>query len=254
MAAQKDRYAWLVQEIQRHDALYHQQDNPEISDAEYDALRRELEAMEAENPLFASAKSPTRKVGAKAASGFKKVRHRVPMLSLGNVFSDEDVDDFYARVRRFLGLGDDVPVRLLAEQKIDGLSLSLRYEGGKLTQAATRGDGEEGEDVTANVLTIADIPKELPAGAPDSLDIRGEVYMTKAAFTALNAEQERTGKQVFANPRNAAAGSLRQLDAKVTATRTLKFFGYAIGYASAAIASTQQGIRDTLAAWGFEVP
>lgn len=250
----KARHAWLAQEIARHDLLYHQADNPEISDAAYDALRRELEALEAQYPLLVGASSPSQKVGAKAASGFGKVRHRVPMLSLGNVFSDEDVDDFLARIRRFLGLPDGAPVRLLAEQKIDGLSLSLRYENGVFTQASTRGDGEEGEDVTENVKTISSIPKSLSAGAPESIDIRGEVYMTKSAFTALNAQQEAEGKQIFANPRNAAAGSLRQLDASVTASRNLAFFGYAIGVSSKPIASTQAGIRDCLQGWGFQVP
>lgn len=250
----KARHAWLAAEIARHDALYHAQDNPEISDAAYDALRRELEGLEAQYPDLAGASDHTRKVGAKPAAGFGKVRHRVPMLSLGNVFTDEDVDDFTGRVRRFLGLAEDAPVRLLAEQKIDGLSLSLRYENGVLTQAATRGDGEEGEDVTANVLTIAGIPKKLPHGAPASIDIRGEVYMTKAAFAALNAQQEEAGKQVFANPRNAAAGSLRQLDASITATRKLEFFGYALGFSSEPIADTQDGIRKALESWGFSVP
>ena len=248
------RHRQLVDEIQRHDESYHQKDAPEISDAAYDALRRELETLETEHPELLSQDSPSRKVGARAAGGFKKVQHRVPMLSLSNIFTDEELDDFYGRVRRFLGLSDDVPVRLLAEQKIDGLSLSLRYEGGQLMQAATRGDGVEGEDVTENVKTIASIPKTLPQGAPQSIDIRGEVYMTKAAFDALNATQAREGKQLFANPRNAAAGSLRQLDATVTATRALDFYGYAIGHVSTPIAGTQSGIRDVLAQWGFAVP
>jgi len=248
------RHRWLVDEIHRHDVAYHQNDLPEITDAAYDALRRELTALEEAHPEFVTADGPSSRVGAKAASGFKKVQHRVPMLSLGNVFSDEDVDDFIGRIRRFLGLGDDAPVRLLSEQKIDGLSLSLRYEQGKLVQAATRGDGMEGEDVTANVMTIAAIPQTLPAGAPASIDVRGEVYMTKAAFAALNAAQARDNKPPFANPRNAAAGSLRQLDAGITATRALDFFGYALGHVSGPIATTQGGIRDALAAWGFKVP
>lgn len=250
----KKRHDWLSAEIARHDVAYHQKDDPEISDAEYDALRRELEALEAAHPALVSLFGVSHQVGAKAASGFKKVRHRVPMLSLGNVFTEADVDDFYSRIRRFLGLADDVPVRLLAEQKIDGLSLSLRYENGRLEQAATRGDGEEGEDVTANVMTVASIPKTLPDDAPRSLDVRGEIYMTKTAFAALNAQQEALGKPVFANPRNAAAGSLRQLDCKITASRSLAFFGYAVGYSSAPVSDSQQGVRDRLSAWGFDVP
>ncbi len=244
----------LVEDTPRHDAAYYLNDAPEISDADYDALRRELEMLESRFPELATPDSPTQSVGVKGGSGFQKVRHRVPMLSLGNIFSDEDFDDFLARIRRFLGLDDDAPVRLLAEQKIDGLSLSLRYEGRKLVQAATRGDGQEGEDVTANVLTIAAIPKQLPDDAPESIDIRGEVYMTKAAFAALNMAQEAEHKTPFANPRNAAAGSLRQLDAHVTATRALDFFGYALGHVDAPVAATQQGIRDTLTRWGFCVP
>lgn len=248
------RHRELAEEIRRHDIAYHRNDAPEITDAAYDVLRRELEALEAANPELASDASPTARVGASVAGGFKKVQHRVPMLSLGNVFTGDDVSDFYGRVRRFLGLQDDAPIRLLAEQKIDGLSLSLRYEGGKLVQAATRGDGTEGEDVTANVTTVASIPQNLPQDAPESIDIRGEIYMTKAAFAALNAAQEAEGKQPFANPRNAAAGSLRQLDASITAGRALAFYGYALGYASVPIAETQSGIRDALERWGFAVP
>ncbi len=256
MSAQdfKNRHALLAAELARHDILYHQQDAPEVMDAEYDAMRRELEALEVKHPELKTAESPSHKVGAKAAGGFKKVQHRVPMLSLGNVFSDEEFDDFLVRIRNFLRLADDAPVELLGEQKIDGLSLSLRYDHGKLVQAATRGDGFEGEDVTANVMTVAGVPKTLPAGAPESIDIRGEIYMTKAAFAALNVAQAAAGKPVFANPRNAAAGSLRQLDAGITATRTLGFYGYALGYLSQPIATTQQGIRDVLAGWGFQVP
>lgn len=248
------RHKFLASEIRRHDALYHSKDAPEITDAAYDQLRRELEALETAHPELGGADSPLQKVGAKAASGFKKVKHRVPMLSLGNVFSDEEFDDFAGRVRRFLGMNDDAPVELLVEQKIDGLSLSLRYDQGKLSQAATRGDGGEGEDVTANVMTIADIPKTLPKGAPESIDIRGEIYMTKTAFTALNAAQAKADKPIFANPRNAAAGSLRQLDASITATRVLNFYGYAIGFLSAPIAKTQQDTRKVLKEWGFKVP
>ncbi|NBX66395.1 MAG: NAD-dependent DNA ligase LigA [Proteobacteria bacterium] len=250
----KARHAWLAQEIARHDVLYHQQDSPEISDAAYDALCRELDELEALYPELNPGAGPSRKVGAKAAAGFGKVRHRVPMLSLGNVFTDEDVEDFLARIRRFLGGSPDRPVRLLAEQKIDGLSLSLRYEKGALVQAATRGDGEEGEDVSANVMSVSGIPKALPSGAPETIDVRGEIYMTKSAFSALNMQQEAEGKPLFANPRNAAAGSLRQLDASVTAARKLEFFGYAIGYCSAPVATTQSAIRERLESWGFSVP
>lgn len=244
----KDRHAELAKEIAHHDALYHGKDAPEITDAAYDKLRRELEALEEAHPELAKVKT----VGAKPSAGFKKVQHRVPMLSLGNVFSDEELDDFLSRIGNFLKTND--PIEILGEQKIDGLSLSLRYDNGKLVQAATRGDGGEGEDVTANVMTMNDVPKELGKGAPDSMDIRGEIYMTKAAFNALNAAQEKAGKPVFANPRNAAAGSLRQLDPSITATRTLGFYGYAIGHTSAPFAKTQAGIREKLESWGFKVP
>lgn len=249
----KARHAAIADAIRKADIAYHQKDAPEITDAEYDALKRELLAIEDTHPDLAK-NSPSQSVGAKAASGFKKVQHRVPMLSLGNVFTSEEFEDFLQRVRNFLKLADDAPVELLAEQKIDGLSLSLRYDNGKLTQAATRGDGFEGEDVTANVLSVADIPKTLPKDAPDSIDVRGEIYMTKQAFNTLNAAQEKAGKPVFANPRNAAAGSLRQLDASITAGRALGFYGYALGHVSAPIATTQDGIRKTLQRWGFQVP
>lgn len=244
----KDRHAQLAQEIAHHDALYHGKDAPEITDAQYDKLRRELEALEAAHPELTKIKN----IGSKPAAGFKKVQHRVPMLSLGNVFIEEELDDFITRIGNFLKTSD--PIEILAEQKIDGLSLSLRYDKGKLAQAATRGDGSEGEDVTANVMTVGDIPRELGKDAPESIDIRGEIYMTKQAFNTLNVAQEKAGKPVFANPRNAAAGSLRQLDSGITATRTLGFYGYAIGYASAPIAKTQAGIRDKLESWGFKVP
>jgi len=245
--------ALLREQIARHDVLYHQKDDPEISDAEYDRLRRRLEEIEKilppEDGLFSLAQS----VGAKPAAAFAKVRHRMPMLSLGNAFSTEDVTDFVDRVRKFLNLPTAAPLEILAEPKIDGLSCSLRYEGGKLVQAATRGDGEEGEDVTANIMTVRDVPKTV-AGAPEVLEVRGEIYMTRTDFDALNAAQEAAGEKIFANPRNAAAGSLRQLDPSITARRPLRFFGYALGEISVPIAETQQGIRLALARFGFSIP
>jgi len=247
-----DRYKDLIAEIKRHDALYHTNDAPEISDAQYDALRRELTDIEVRHPELVTADSPNNKVGAKGKSGFKKIRHAVPMLSLGNVFSDEELEEFLAKVARFLNRSEAFDV--LAEQKIDGLSLSLRYEGGRLVRAATRGDGVEGEDVTANVRTVSEIPGVLQGKVPDVVEVRGEIYMTKKAFAALNAAQEAADKPVFANPRNAAAGSLRQLDPAVTAQRSLNFYGYALGETSEDIAASQQGIRDCIEGWGFRVP
>jgi DNA ligase (NAD+) len=245
------RHKKLVREIKKHDDLYHAKDAPEISDADYDALRRELEALETEHPELVTADSPTQTVGAAAAAGFKKVKHSRPMLSLGNAFADEDVTDFIDRVRRFLNMADDAAVEVVSEPKIDGLSCALRYEGGKFVMAATRGDGTEGEDITRNVMTMADVPKTLPKGAPDIVEIRGEIYMRRDEFAKLNAAQAADGKPVFANPRNAAAGSVRQLDPTVTAARPLRFFGYALGEMSAEIADTQAGIKAKLAAWGF---
>lgn len=245
--------ALLREQIARHDILYHQKDAPEISDAAYDALKIRLQQIEKEtgSDLFSVENLP---VGAPALKEFRSVRHAVPMLSLANAFSEEDVADFTARVRKFLSLPDDAPLEILAEPKIDGLSCSLRYEKGVLTQAATRGDGETGEDVTVNIRTISSVPQKLPADAPDILEVRGEVYMTRADFMALNAAQEKDAAKVFANPRNAAAGSLRQLDPTVTARRPLRFFGYALGDSSAAVAETQDGVRRMLAAFGFDVP
>lgn len=215
-------------EIERHNSAYYQHDAPKISDAEYDALRRRLEAIEQKFPELVSDSSPTQTVGAAPARGFAKVQHAVPMLSLGNAFADDEVTEFVERVQRFLRL-DDVPA-IVAEPKIDGLSLSLRYERGELVRAATRGDGFTGEDVTANVRTIADIPTTLKAKTiPAACELRGEVYMLKQDFLALNKRQEEAGDTVFANPRNSAAGSLRQKDVAVTASRPLKFFAYAWG-------------------------
>jgi len=248
------RHAKLADAIRHHNALYYQKDAPEIGDAEYDALWDELVALEKEHPELVTLDSPTAKVGAKAAGGFKKVKHRQQMFSLGKAMAEDDVTAFYERVHDFLKMPVDMPIELLGEQKIDGLSLSLRYEDGKLVQAATRGDGAEGEDVTANVMTIDDVPKKLPAGAPKSIDVQGEIYMTKKAFLALNKAQEKADKPLLANPRNAAAGSLRQLDSSITASRALNFYGYSIGYSSEPIASTQKGIRDVLKKWGFVTP
>ncbi len=248
------RHAELVKRIKHADAEYYQQDNPSLSDADYDALRKELESLEAQYAELITADSPTQKVGTAPQQGFKKVKHAVPMLSLSNVFSDEDVSDFLTRVKKFLGLAENDAVEIVAEPKIDGLSCSLRYENQKLVLAATRGDGAQGEDITANVKTINDIPQSLPAGAPDILEVRGEIYMGKKDFQALNEKQVAAGKQPFANPRNAAAGSVRQLDSSITQSRPIRFFGYALGEVSAPIADTQAGIRQQLAKWNFPIP
>jgi DNA ligase (NAD+) len=246
-------HARLGEEIEAHDRHYYQQDAPVIPDSEYDALRQRYEALEKAFPELVTAQSLTKKVGAKASEKFAKVQHRVPMLSLGNVFSDDDVFEFVARVRRFLGLAENAPVRFTAEPKIDGLSCSLRYEQGKLIQAATRGDGYEGEDVTANIRTLRDIPHQLAGDPPAVLEARGEVYMTHADFAALNERQAAAGKPLFANPRNAAAGSLRQLDAKITAERPLRFFAYAWGETSAMLSETQTGVLDAFRRYNLPV-
>ena len=222
------------------------EDAPTISDAEYDALRRRYTALEEAFPKLADADSANRKVGAAPSEKFAKVRHRVPMLSLGNIFADEEVEEFCARVRRFLGLSEGAPLDVVAEAKIDGLSCSLRYENGELVQAATRGDGYEGEDVTANVRVVEAIPKRLK-GAPKVFEARGEVYMRHADFAALNARQAAAGKPIYANPRNFAAGSLRQLDPRMTAERPLQFFAYAWGEVSEPFASTQFGAIEAMA-------
>ncbi|MCB1782422.1 MAG: NAD-dependent DNA ligase LigA [Alphaproteobacteria bacterium] len=247
----KAQHKKLAAEIRRHDALYYQQDEPEISDAAYDELRRELEALEQKHPDLAQSDSPTQRVGAAPAQGFKKVQHAVPMLSLSNVFSEEDVQGFLDKIRRFLGLREEDNIELVAEPKIDGLSCSLRYVDRKLVQAATRGDGAEGEDITENIKTIKEIPQELPAGAPDILEVRGEIYMRRSAFTKLNEDLAAQGKKIFANPRNAAAGSVRQLNPKITASRPLGFFGYALGEVSEDFASTHEEIRKKLSAWNI---
>jgi DNA ligase (NAD+) len=246
-------HARLGEEIARYDAAYYQEDAPLVSDAEYDALRRRYEALERQFPELVTPRSLTQKVGAKPSEKFAKVKHAAPMLSLGNVFSDEDVQDFVARVRRFIKFADEAPLAFTAEPKIDGLSCSLRYEDGRLAQAATRGDGYEGEDVTANIRTVTEIPQKLCGDAPRVLEVRGEVYMSHADFAALNERQAAAGKPLFANPRNAAAGSLRQLDSKITAERPLHFFAYGWGEVSAALAETQSGVLDAFKALGLPV-
>ena len=242
--------ARLAEEISRANAAYHAEDAPEISDAAYDALRRRNAAIEARFPGLARADSPSGQVGAAPAEGFSKVRHAVRMLSLSNAFEDGDIRDFDDSMRRYLGLAPEAPLACTAEPKIDGLSLSLLYEDGALVQAATRGDGSEGENVTANARTIADIPHRLE-GAPERLEVRGEVYMSHADFAALNDRQAAAGAKTFANPRNAAAGSLRQLDPRITAARPLRFFAYAWGQLSEPLADTQWRAIERLATFGF---
>ncbi len=243
----------LAKEIAAHDKAYHQDDSPSISDAAYDALRRRNDAIEAAFPELVRSDSPSRRVGAPVRDGFSKLAHTRPMLSLGNAFSDDDVVDFFQRVRRFLNLPETEIVEVMAEPKIDGLSISLRYEGRSLVRGATRGDGAVGEDVTANIRTISDIPDRLPPDAPDVIEVRGEVYMAKADFQSLNRRQDEKGAKVFANPRNAAAGSLRQLDSAVTAARPLRFFGYAWGETSAPLGETMAAVRARFHGWGFHL-
>jgi DNA ligase (NAD+) len=244
----------LAAEIAHHDALYYQQDAPAVSDAEYDALRAQLLAIEAQYPDLTGADSPTQRVGAAPVEAFGKVRHEVPMLSLGNSFSSNDVAEFADRVRRFLALRADDPLVFTAEPKIDGLSISIRYEGGQLVRAATRGDGVEGEDVTANIRTVGEIPHALEgAGVPDLIEVRGEIYLGTEDFRRLNEAQAVAGGKVFANPRNAAAGSLRQLDAGITAKRPLRFFAYTWGAVSALPAKTQYDVVRAFEKWGLPV-
>src|SRR5262247_2138394 len=242
----------LAAEIAAHDKRYYQQDAPTITDAEYDALRQRNAAIEARFPELIRPDSPSQRVGAAPTGKFKKARHAIPMLSLDNAFSDEDVIDFVARIRRFLRLGNDEKIAFSAEPKIDGLSMSLRYEDGELVTAATRGDGAEGEDVTANIRTLEDVPKRLKGrDVPKVCEVRGEVYMTKHAFLALNERQKAAGGQIFANPRNSAAGSLRQKDPSITASRPLGFFAYSWGEMSRMPANTQSGMIKWLAQIGF---
>jgi len=244
----------LAGEIARHDRAYYQNDAPEISDADYDSLRRRNAAIEARFPDLVRADSPSKKVGAAPASGFRKVRHAEPMLSIQDAFDPGEARDFAARVRRFLGLADDAPLDLMAEPKIDGLAINLRYERGRFVRGATRGDGIEGEDVTANLLTLKDLPEKLKGQAPAVLEVRGEVYITRPDFAKMNAELARSGeREPFANPRNAAAGSLRQLDAAITARRPLRLFCYAMGEASESVARTHHEFLARLAAWGVPV-
>jgi len=242
----------LAREISGHDERYYAEDTPTVSDAEYDALRRRNLAIEQRFPSLVREDSPSRRVGAAVSAKFGKVVHAIPMLSLDNAFSDEDVREFVERIRRFLRLAPDQPVAITAEPKIDGLSLSLRYESGRLVSAATRGDGAVGENVTANARTITDIPNVLTGDAPDILEVRGEVYMSHADFAELNKRNAAAEKQVFANPRNAAAGSLRQLDTSITASRPLRFFAYAWGEVSAMPADTQMGMVAAFARYGFK--
>ncbi|NNJ76223.1 MAG: NAD-dependent DNA ligase LigA, partial [Anderseniella sp.] len=249
-----DELERLAAELARHDEAYYREDEPEISDADYDALRRRNDEIEAAFPDLVLKDSPSRRVGAAPSEKFGKVRHAVSMLSLGNAFADEDVHEFVARIRRFLKLADDEPVDITAEPKIDGLSISLRYEAGRLVQAATRGDGQEGENVTRNVETIRDIPRKVSGNDfPDIFEVRGEIYMSHKDFAQLNQMQVQANAKVFANPRNAAAGSLRQLDASITAARPLRFFAYAWGQVDRLPADTQRGVLDALDRWGFPV-
>jgi len=256
----KGELARLAAEIAHHDQLYYTKDMPEIGDAEYDRLRQRNAAIEARFPELIRSDSPSRRVGAAPAAGFSKVTHRVPMLSLENAFAEEDVRDFFAGVRNFFRRPEDLArvaedaIEVMAEPKIDGLSAALRYENGRLALGATRGDGVTGEDVTANIRTLKTVPEKLAGrGWPEIVEIRGEVYMERAAFSALNAERAAAGEPVFANPRNFAAGSLRQLDPAVTASRPLKFFAYAWGEASALFAKSQAEALARFRDWGLSV-
>lgn len=245
---------FLAAEMAEHDRRYHQEDAPSIDDAEYDALKARNLAIETRFPDIVRADSPSHKVGAAPSSGFKKVKHSVPMLSLGNVFNQEEVTDFFTRIRRFLGLDDDEPVEVMAEPKIDGLGFSARYEQGRFIVGATRGDGQVGEDITANLKTIHGLPDMLMGPAkdvPKVIEVRGEVFMTKGDFQTLNARQEEQGAKMFANPRNAAAGSLRQLDSEITKSRPLALFAYAWGEADPVTWKSQQDYISHLTSWGF---
>src|SRR3981081_3023293 len=243
----------LALEIESHDKHYYQEDAPKISDAEYDALRKRFNAIEARFPEFVTSDSPAEKIGAQPSGRFAKVRHAVPMLSLDNAFAEQDVVDFVGRIRRFLKLGDDDSIDFSAEPKIDGLSMSLRYEGGELVTAATRGDGAVGEDVTANIRTLEDVPTKLKGrNVPAICEVRGEIYMTRQAFLKLNERQKAAGDTIFANPRNSAAGSLRQKDPSITASRPLGFFAYAWGQMSEMPEATQSGMIKWFERCGFK--
>ena len=243
----------LAREIAHHDRLYHERDAPEISDAEYDALRRRNAAIEARFPELIRSDSPSNRVAVAPETGFAKLRHRVPMLSLDNAMDATEFGDFVARARRFLGRAQDEPLALVAEPKIDGLSINLTYENGRFLRGATRGDGTEGEDVTANLRTIKSVPDKLKGKAPALIEIRGEVFMTKADFLKMNEAQAKAGHRLFANPRNAAAGSLRQLDPSITASRPLALFAYAQGESSEPVADTHWRYLQRLREWGFQV-
>ncbi|MBS7813564.1 NAD-dependent DNA ligase LigA [Roseococcus pinisoli] len=265
----EEEIARLIAAILHHDRLYYEADAPEVSDAEYDALMRRLRALEAENPDLLRPDSPTQKVSGRAVEGFAKSRHLAPMLSLDNAFGEEDFTEFAARIRRFLSLPETEPLHFIAEPKIDGLSVNLLYERGRFVKGATRGDGIEGEDITPNLLTLKDLPRELPPPFPDLIEIRGEVFLDRADFLTFRAEQERALAErearkargaklgpavtIPVNPRNAAAGSLRQLDASITASRPLKLFAYAMGQASEVPTDTHEHWLDLLRRWGFSV-
>ena len=251
-AQAKVEHMRLALELEGHDKRYYQEDAPSVTDADYDALRQRYNAIEKRFPEFVTSDSPSQKVGAAPSGRFKKVRHAVPMLSLDNAFAEQDVLDFVGRIERFLKLSDD-KIDFSAEPKIDGLSMSLRYEGGELVTAATRGDGAEGEDVTANIRTLEDVPQKLKVrNVPDICEVRGEVYMTKKAFLALNKKQVDAGEAPFANPRNSAAGSLRQKDPSITASRPLGFFAYSWGEMSALPEGTQSGMIHWFERCGFK--
>jgi DNA ligase (NAD+) len=252
-AQAKVEHKRLALELERHDKLYYQDDAPKISDADYDALRKRFNAIEAKFPELVTGDSPSQKIGAAPSGRFAKVRHALPMLSLDNAFAEADVLDFVGRIRRFLKLGEDEEIAFSAEPKIDGLSMSLRYQGGELVTAATRGDGAVGEDVTANIRTLEDVPKKLKGrNIPDICEVRGEVYMTKHAFLALNERQKAAGDTIFANPRNSAAGSLRQKDPSITASRPLGFFAYAWGEMDKMPEDTQSGMIKWFERCGFK--
>ncbi|MEM6811159.1 MAG: NAD-dependent DNA ligase LigA [Pseudomonadota bacterium] len=247
-----EKYAHLSSEIKKHNRKYYVDDSPEVSDAEYDALYRELQKLEAEFPELINADSPTQTVGSKPSKAFNKIQHTIPMLSLGNVFSEEELNGFLDRLYRYLKLDQTDKIEIFAEPKIDGLSCSIRYEKGVMVHAATRGDGFEGEDITQNIKTIKTIPHKLKGDFPEIIEIRGEVFMLRKEFDILNQIQKEKGEKVFANARNAAAGSLRQLDSSVTATRPLDFYGYALGEVSQSIGQTQKEIRESIISYGFQ--